>query len=549
MSVVARERGWRVSSTAAVHEAGRFGIRWRALSTEAVLLGAIVVAAAVIRILTIGNQSIWADEALTSYETQLPFGAMLHTVSQVETTPPLYFVVVWCWAKVFGTGAVALRSLSSIAGLALVPLSFLAGRELVSRRAGLLAAAFVAVNPLMVWYSQEARSYMLLAALTAAGFVYFMRAERAPTRRHVAWWAGLSSLALMTHFFAGFIVAPEALWLLWRRRNRLTLAASGAVALVQAAMLPFAFAATSRGTGWIHAIGRLNRISTLALEWGVGTNYRLASEAEGLIGLAVVVVLLALLLRFGGDRVARERLRPVIWIVAFVLVAPLLLGLFGQDYFLSRNAIPAFVPLAILLAAACVMPRARLVGAGLATALLAMFTIATVRVQTHGYLQRPPWQAVAQALGPASVPRAVFAAGEMTAQPLKIYLPNVSWVQNQSLPREIGEVDVVGTRRRYAVFGRPVRVHGSERVSLYSDEPVPRAINPPGAVLLSRFRVDNWVIARFRLDHPRMLTIRQLIAIAGDFFRHTPRSIFVFVQQPSSRTGPSASRASTRTPT
>ena len=72
-----------------------------------------------------------------------------------------YLLVAWPWAKVFGTGEVGLRSLSAGLGVGLVPLIYLCGNELVSRRAGLVAAAFAAVNPFMVWYSQEAREYML----------------------------------------------------------------------------------------------------------------------------------------------------------------------------------------------------------------------------------------------------------------------------------------------------------------------------------------------------------------------------------------------------
>ena len=155
------------------------------------------------------------DEALTAYETHSSFGGMLGTVAHVETTPPLYFVLIWAWAHVFGSGEVGLRSLSTLAGIALVPIAFVSARELFSRRAGVLAAAFVAVNPFLVWYSQEARSYMLLAALSGASFLWFNRARENPTGRTLAWWTACSSLAVMTHFFAGFLVAPEALWLLW----------------------------------------------------------------------------------------------------------------------------------------------------------------------------------------------------------------------------------------------------------------------------------------------------------------------------------------------
>src|SRR5438067_13566465 len=117
--------------------------RVRSLSADERAMAALVVVATVIRIITIDNQSFWADEALTAYEAHLPFGAMLNTVAHVETTPPLYFILVWFWAKLFGTGAIALRSISTIAGIALVPIAFLSAHELVSRWAGVLAAAFV----------------------------------------------------------------------------------------------------------------------------------------------------------------------------------------------------------------------------------------------------------------------------------------------------------------------------------------------------------------------------------------------------------------------
>ena len=134
--------------------------------------------------------------------------------STVETTPPLYFVLMWGWAHIFGIGEIALRSVSTLAGIALVPIAYLSARELYSRWAGVVAAAFVAVNPFMIWFSQEARAYMLLALFTGAGFLWFVRARDDPSRRNLTWWVVCSGLALMTHFFAGFAVAPEALWLL-----------------------------------------------------------------------------------------------------------------------------------------------------------------------------------------------------------------------------------------------------------------------------------------------------------------------------------------------
>ena len=77
-----------------------------------------------------------------------------------------------------------------------------------TRCAGVVAAALVTFSLFLIWYWQEARAYMLLAALSGASFLWFIRARRRPTRRNLAGWALWSSLALMTHFFAAFLVAP-----------------------------------------------------------------------------------------------------------------------------------------------------------------------------------------------------------------------------------------------------------------------------------------------------------------------------------------------------
>ena len=113
-------------------------------------------------------------------------------------------------------------------------------------------------------------------------------------------------------------------------------------------------------------------------------------------------------------------------VAAFVFLAPLALGLAGEDYFLSRNEIPAFVPVVVLLAAACSAPRARAAGAILAVVLLGIFCFAAFDVQTHRYLQRPDWRDVARSLGAGDLPRAILAADGTTADPLKIYLPGAT---------------------------------------------------------------------------------------------------------------------------
>ena len=208
-----------------------------------------------VRFASLGVQSYHHDEVITALRV-LPgsFGDMLHAVKVSESNPPLYYVLGWAWAKAFGTGEVGLRSLSALFGAATVPVGYLIGRQLAGRRAGLILAALIAVNPMLIWYSQEARSYALLVFFGALARFFFVRALDTRPGRDLACWALASALALCSHYFAVFAVAIEALWLLvaLRARWRLLLPALAAVGAAGLALLPLANSQTNpTHIGWI----------------------------------------------------------------------------------------------------------------------------------------------------------------------------------------------------------------------------------------------------------------------------------------------------------
>ncbi len=151
---------------------------------------------------------------------RLDFDDLLRTIPESEATPYLYYVLAWPWTRLFGFGEVGLRSLSALAGAAIVPVAYGAGAVLVSRRTGLVAAALVSVHPFLVWYAQEARAYSLFALLAAVRLLFFGHALRAGGRWAFVGWALASSLALATHYFAVFLIVPEAVWLLLRSPAR-----------------------------------------------------------------------------------------------------------------------------------------------------------------------------------------------------------------------------------------------------------------------------------------------------------------------------------------
>lgn len=155
------------------------------------LVLSLTVTAAVLRFAFLGAQSFWYDESLTVGEVRLPVGSMLALVDRQETSPPLYFVLAWGWARMFGSAELGLRTLSAVCGTIAVPLSYGAAAALVNRRAAGLSAALVATSPMLIWYSQEARPYALLVALSALSLWCMREPARAPT--DAGWWDGRSA--------------------------------------------------------------------------------------------------------------------------------------------------------------------------------------------------------------------------------------------------------------------------------------------------------------------------------------------------------------------
>jgi hypothetical protein len=297
-------------------------------------------------------------------------------------------------------------------------------------------------------------------------------------------------------------------------RSRLVAGSVAIVAVVQVAMLPFAGSDTTHGVGWIAAIPLYRRIGRLFSDWGLSSLNRQVSIAAALVVGGALIMIVAWLLRRGASDRSLGGVTASAWVPAFAILVPLFLALVGQDYFLSRNVIPAFIPATVLVAAACVAPRTRVIGAALASALLVMFAIATVKVQTQATLERPNWRALAHAVGPARVPRMVLYAGGDYADPLKLYLPHVAWVQPTNRTYRIQEVDLVGA----PWFLPPIRGHDRKLLGRPQD-------------LLGHGLSSGAAFDRFALP-PTRTTIRRLIRLSLHLFRRRPRALFFFFEGP-----------------
>src|SRR5947209_9416441 len=296
--------------------------RSRPVLTPAVIsVGTLTLLATVLRFYRLGHQGFWFDEANTALLVHLSPGKMLGLIPQSESTPPLYYCLAWVWARIFGYDEVGLRSLSAVAGILVVPVAYGAAARLVSVRAGVIAAALAAFNPLLIWYSQEARSYQLLVLFSGLSLLGFALLLDRPAPRVAAAWAIASALALATHYYAILVVVPEAVWLLVaHRRRRPVRAAIALVALCGVALIPLAL--SQNGTGhasWIHHASLARRLKQIGPQFVIGFGSPAYSVLEPLAVALSVFALVLLVLRSG-----RAERRAGLLALAFALAGLIL---------------------------------------------------------------------------------------------------------------------------------------------------------------------------------------------------------------------------------
>ncbi|MGE5282430.1 MAG: glycosyltransferase family 39 protein [Chloroflexota bacterium] len=392
------------------------------------LLAALFALGCAIRFASLGQQSFHHDEVITVGRV-IPgsFAHMLGEVKRSESNPPLYYVLAWGWAKALGTGELGVRSLPAIFGAATVLLGYGIGRELAGRRAGLIAAALIAVNPMLIWYSQEARSYALLVFFCAASLLFFCRALRRRDAVDLALWALASALALCSHYFAVFAVGIEALWLLvaLRDRWRAVLPAVAGVGLVGLALVPLIAAQVNPAhIGWIDEAPLSSRVFQTGVSFLIGETGHVIAEPprEHYALLPVILVASALLLlALRGGR-AERRGAALGGAIGLGVVGPALAAaLAGKDYVVERNLLPALVPLIVAVAIGFAAERGRRLGLLLAVALCAYWIAFDIHVTQTPNLQRPDYRAIAGELGPPRGRRAIV-AWKLAADPLRFYL-------------------------------------------------------------------------------------------------------------------------------
>ncbi len=368
-------------------------------------LAAITLVGLALRIAWAGQQPLWSDEALTLVIAKWPVWDLL--VRPVDPTPGLYYLL-HKWLIPDDAGVTAIRGISIVAGTLSIPAIYAIGRLAISRSAGLLAAALLALSPALIDYSQEARVYaleILLVLVSATGLLaWTRRLGGAGGGLGLATFAVATVLAFSAHLASIFWVIPAvplAFWATFRRgtplQKRLFLLCAVLMALGVGVEVQRLLWRASLGGGfvWLTQASPLDALAT----WGrallsLGPSDSCAASVAVLFAAAALI----------GWRLAAHRDEWRAWsgehevgarVIAIMLLAPAgvwLIGFVLVPIFMPRTILLGIAGFILLLALVVHLERKP----WLAPALVLLFAVSLIL--TGPVRQKEDWNAVAAAL-------------------------------------------------------------------------------------------------------------------------------------------------------
>ncbi len=281
------------------------------------ILPGILLLAFGLRIFHLPDANIWWDEGLAVWAARMPLADMLRWTS-VDVHPPLYFGLLHFWRMPLGDSEYAIRLFSAMAGTLAVAAVWQLGRTLYPHRPGIatLGALLLALARFPIWWSQEARMYMLGGLLFTLSLLLTVRLRRHPTWGTRISYLLISSATLWTLYTLAFTLVIQSLYWLWtlrklswRQRGRQLLIWGLYQLLVLATFLPWLAYAIPRMRSWSVQVAFdpkifLKLYATLLL---VGTSTHI-ERFTPVILLGAILILLAALLSWRQNRAGRDSL-------------------------------------------------------------------------------------------------------------------------------------------------------------------------------------------------------------------------------------------------
>jgi mannosyltransferase len=154
----------------------------------------------IIRFVNINYSSLWGDELYSLFSVH-PDNSWYEVLYwQRAYQPPLYFMVLWVWVKVFAFNEFYARLLSVLAGMLCITVSGYLGRKVKNEWVGIAMAVITAFSSVQIWYSLEARFYMFVYLFAALSLLIYWHIQQTQTRKPVIYFLKAVTDATLVYF-------------------------------------------------------------------------------------------------------------------------------------------------------------------------------------------------------------------------------------------------------------------------------------------------------------------------------------------------------------
>ncbi|MBE9509191.1 MAG: glycosyltransferase family 39 protein [Chloroflexi bacterium] len=365
-------------------------------ATQIAGLVGILLLAASARFYLLGDQSLWYDESDRVFIASLPVWEIFPTMAEEGLHYlPLYFLVQKPFVEPFSETAA--RFPSACFGILAVVLMAQVGREFWGRRAGLMSALLLALNPFHVWFSRDASFYALVALSSLGTLYFFLRLLRAQR----TWlWVGLTlftGLGICTHYFAFVMPVVQLVYLAITLRRNHPMLRPWLLSQVGAflPLVPWYVFVTLRREFYFGSAALVppTPIEVVYTLWNFSIGY------TGDLTLPVVLSLIVFWSMLALGLVSLFRRRPdlgsllVLWF-AFPVAMTYLMAL-RLPMYVDRYLMPTFPAFVLIVVAGLVALGRRWGTLGL-VALVAASALGTVRIYCDPAYDKEDWRGVAQ---------------------------------------------------------------------------------------------------------------------------------------------------------
>lgn len=176
----------------------------------------ILFTALILRLILI-DQSFWLDEAIEILAVKnYSYTTLITQYSLGDFHPPMYHLILKFWTGIFGYSEIGARSLSVVFGILTIYFIYKIAKFYLSKKNSLLAAGFIALSPLHVYYSQEARMYAAAAFFVSVSVYYFLKLLKEEKLSNWIYFLTSVVLFLYTDYLPHLMLAVFNIFIFWK---------------------------------------------------------------------------------------------------------------------------------------------------------------------------------------------------------------------------------------------------------------------------------------------------------------------------------------------